>query len=107
ASSYGQLQDVWGRNTVGISASGSMTSHFLNPVVPENYTNTGTTGDFSARYERDLTTNDRLSFSVRHELSRFLVPDELVQEQAGQIQNGDNFETLGTVNYQHILSPHS
>jgi hypothetical protein len=44
---------------------------------------------------------------VRHEFSRFLIPNELVQEQAGQIQNGDNFETMGTVNYQHIVSPDS
>lgn len=107
ASSYGQLQDVWGKNTVGVTASGSTTAHYLNPVVPENYTNTGTIADFSARYERDLTVRDRVSFDVRHELSRFLIPNELLQQQAGQIQNGDNFETLGTVHYQHILSPDS
>ncbi len=84
-----------------------MSAHYLNPVVPENYTNRGTTGDFSANYERDLTPSDRLSLSVRHELSRFEIPNELVQEQAGQLQTGDNFETLGTVRYQHIFSPDS
>lgn len=107
ATSYGQLQDVWGKNTADVSASGSMTSHYLNPVVPENYTNKGTVGDFSTRYERDATDNDRLIFSVRHEFSRFLIPNELIQQQAGQIQNGDNFETIGTVNYQHIFSADS
>ena len=107
ASSYGQIQNVWGRNTVGVTASGSTTAHYLNPVVPENYTNTGTIADFSARYERDLTVRDRVSFDVRHEFSRFLIPNELLQQQAGQIQNGDNFETLGTVHYQHIVSPDS
>ena len=105
ASSYGRLQDVWGRNTVSASASGSTTDHYLNPVVPENFTNTGTIADFSTRYERDLTARDRISFDVRHELSRFLIPNELLQQQAGQIQNGDNFETLGTAHYQHIVSP--
>ncbi len=105
ASSYGQLQDVWGRNTVSVSASGSTTDHYLNPVVPDNFTNTGTIADFSTRYERDLTVRDRISFDVRHELSRFLIPNELLQQQAGQIQNGDNFETLGTAHYQHIVSP--
>ena len=107
ASSYGQLQDVWGRNTVSATASGSTTQRYLNPVVPENFTNTGTIADFSSRYERDLTVRDRLSFDVRHELSRFLIPNELLQQQAGQIQNGDNFETMGTVHYQHIVSPDS
>ena len=105
ASSYGQLQNVWGRNTVSASASGSTTDHYLNPVVPENFTNTGTITDFSTRYERDLTARDRISFDVRHELSRFLIPNELLQQQAGQIQNGDNFETMGTAHYQHIVSP--
>ena len=107
ASSYGELQQVQGRNTFGITASGGMTSHYLNPVVPENYTNQGTTGDFSLRYERDLIGSDRLIFGVRHEFSRFLIPNEFVQEQAGQVQNGDNFETLSTVTYQHLASPNS
>ena len=105
ASSYGRLQQTWGKNTAGVTASGSMTDHYLNPVVPENFTNSGTTGDFSARYERELSTQDRFSVSVRHELSRFLIPNELLQEQAGQQQNGDNFETMGIAHYQHIVSP--
>jgi hypothetical protein len=74
-------------------------------VVPENFTNKGTTGDFSVKYERDFTESDRLTATVRHELSRFLIPNELLQQDAGQVQNGDNFETLGAVSYQHIFSP--
>ena len=42
ASAYGQLQKVWGRNTLSGTASGGTTAHYLNPVVPENFTNTGT-----------------------------------------------------------------
>ena len=42
---------------------------------------------------------------MRHEFSRFLIPNELLQEQAGQRQNGDNFETMGVAHFQHILSP--
>ncbi len=104
ADSFASVQDMWGKNVLGATASGSMSSHFLNPVVPENYTNSGTTGDFSLRYERDLTQNDRLTMSVRHELARYEVPNELVQQQAGQLQNRDNFETMGVVNYQHLFS---
>jgi TonB-dependent Receptor Plug Domain len=107
AEGYAHVQDVWGKNTLGATASGSMTAHYLNPVVPENYTNRGTTGDFSGRYERDLSERDELSLSVRHELSRFEIPNELVQEQAAQLQTGDNFETMGTVRYQHTFSPDS
>jgi outer membrane cobalamin receptor len=98
-------QYVWGKNALSASASGDMTDHYLNPVVPQNFTNRATTGDFSLRYERDLTEHDRISLSVRHELSRYQIPNEQVQEAAGQLQNADNFETMGIVSYQHIFSP--
>jgi len=104
ASAFGALQYAWGKNVLGASGSGSMTDHYLNPVVPENFTNTGTTGDFSVHFERDLTSNDRLGLIVRHALSRFLIPNEQVQQAAGQRQDGDNFETMGVVTYQHVFS---
>ncbi len=104
AGAFVQAQDVWGKNTLGFSADGNTSGHYLNPVVPQNFTNTGTTGDFSADYERDFTPSDRLNLSVRHELSRYLVPNEQLQQAAGQRQNGDNFETMGIVAYQHTFS---
>jgi outer membrane receptor for Fe3+-dicitrate len=128
-----QDQYTWKGNTLGISASGDMTAHYLNPVVPENYTNHGTSGSFSASYERELTPKDRLTFIVRHELARYQIPNELVQQNGsdlpnaenttgcplvppmdepndcvfipgGQLQSGDNFETMGSVSYRHIFS---
>jgi hypothetical protein len=105
--SYGKIQQTWGKNTISATASGGMSAHYLNPVVPENFNNTGMTGDFSAKYERDPNEKDRLILSVRHELSRFDIPNEQLQEAAGQRQTGDNFETLGSVKYQHIFSANS
>ncbi|HEV2499294.1 MAG TPA: TonB-dependent receptor [Terriglobia bacterium] len=116
AGAFAEGQYVWGKNTFGGSISGDMTSHYLNPVVPQNYTNTGTIGDFSAHYERDFTPKDRLRISVRHELSRYDLPNEQVQQTwcypAGQTsgppcqrENANNFETMGIVSYQHIFSP--
>jgi hypothetical protein len=128
-----QDQYAWKGNTLGVSGSGNMTDHYLNPVVPENYTNRGTTGSFSTNYERDLTDKDRLTLSVRHELARYAIPNELVQQTGaylpdsnntvgcplvssaeepsdcvfipgGQLQTGDNFETMGSASYQHIFS---
>lgn len=107
AESFVDLQDVVGRNSFGVTASGSRSSHYLNPVVPENYTNNGTTGDFSARFARDVTPTDHMVLNVRHELSRFEIPNELPQQQAGQLQTGDNFETIGTAAYHHVFSPTS
>ena len=104
AGAFAQVQDAWQGNTLGASASGDMTSHYLNPVVPQNFTNNGTTGDFSAHYERDISGQDRLGFIVRHDFSRFQIPNEQVQQAAGQRQDGDNSETMGIVSYQHVFS---
>src|ERR1022692_2592395 len=105
AGAFTQLQYVWGHNTFGLSASSDGTAHYLNPVVPENFTNRGTTGDFALSFTRDLTPKDHLSLSVRHALSRFELPNEQIQQAAGQLETADNFETMGIVSYQHIFSP--
>jgi outer membrane receptor for Fe3+-dicitrate len=128
-----QDQYTWKRNTLGVSGAGNRTGHYLNPVVPDNYTNNGTTSSYSAHYERDLTDKDRLTLIVRHELARYEIPNELVQENGaylpdssnnvgcppvppenepsdcvfipgGQLQTGDSFETMGSASYQHIFS---
>src|SRR5271156_6215092 len=104
AGAFAQGQYVWGKNTLGASASGSMTDHYLNPVVPQNYSNTGTLGDFSLHYERDLTPNDRLRLIVRHEVSRYDIPTNLGQRATARRQTADNIETMGIASYQHVFS---
>jgi hypothetical protein len=116
AGAFGRAQYGWGHNTLGASAAGNMTAHYLNPVVPENYTNRGTTGDFSLSFARDLSPKDRLTLSVRHELSRYEIPNERIQQfpqlqdpapppgTPPQLQTAGNFETMGMVDYQHVFS---
>jgi hypothetical protein len=41
----------------------------------------------------------------RHELARYDVPNEQVQQAAGQRQNGEISENMGIVSYQHIFLP--
>ena len=120
ASAYTELQYNWKGNTIGVSGNGAQTDHYLNPVVPENFHNSGTTAGWTGSFERDLTAKDRLTLTVRHGLSRFQLPNELLQQNGafvprvdntgdvfidgGQRQNADNFETIGTAIYQHIFS---
>ena len=85
-----QDQYTWNKNTFGLSASGNMTGHYLDPVVPENYSNNGTTGSFSLSYERELTQKDRLTLIVRHELARYAIPNELVQQNGAHLPNANN-----------------
>ncbi len=116
AAVFSQGQYVWGKNALGASASGSMSDHYLNPVVPENYTNAGTLGDFSAHYERDLTPQDRLNLIVRHAFARYDLPNEQVQQTphldsldpslpfGSQLETASNIETMGIASYQHTFS---
>jgi len=104
AAAFARGQYTLGKNTFGASATGAMTSHYLNPVVIQNYTNRSTLGDFSGNYQRDLSLKDRLSLTVRHELARYKLPNEQVQQQAGQLQTADNLETMGIISYQHTFS---
>ena len=46
-----------------------------------------------------------LNLSVRHEISRYQIPNEQIQQSAGQRVDGDNFETMGIISYQHLFSP--
>jgi hypothetical protein len=104
AGAFAQGEYGWGANSLGFSAGGDMTDHYLNPVVTQNYSNTGTLGNFSANFQRDLTPKNRISFLVRHELARYDLPNEYVQQQAGQKQNGADFDTYGIAVYQHTFS---
>jgi len=104
ADGYSMLQYLEGKNTFGATAAGAMTGRYLSPPVPENYTNNGTTGDFSGLYEREFTPSDRLSLMFRHELARFDIPNEYVQQAAGQRQEGDIIENMGMFSYQHLFS---
>ncbi len=104
---FARGQYTWKGNSLGASAAGSVTAHYLNPVVPENYKNNGTTGDFAIHYELDATPNDSLGVIIRHALSRFQIPNEQIQETAGQRQDGSNFETMGIVSYQRVFSPNA
>ncbi len=106
AGASGQAQYSNGKNTLGGSASGSRTDHYLNPVVPQNYTNTGNHRRLSQLATNETRPRDTLSLAIRHEFSHFEVPNEMIQQAAGQRQTGENAETMGIAVYQHSFSDH-
>src|SRR5207249_911292 len=73
-----------GANRFSASGEGFHTERYLDPPVLANYTNRGNAAGFASSYERDFSASDRLRVSVTHNAVRFLVPNELVQQQAGQ-----------------------
>ncbi|MGA9586747.1 MAG: TonB-dependent receptor [Terracidiphilus sp.] len=104
AAAAAQVQYTRNKDSLSATGAGSRTDRYLNPVVPQNYTNTGTLGDFALRYQRTQSPNDDFNFSLRREFSRYDIPNENNQQSAGQLQNAGNAETMGIAAWQHIFS---
>lgn len=93
-----------GRNVFGLSMESARTDRFLDPPVLENFTNRATMAGVKGSFERDLTPQDRLRFSLNYTRSGLLVPNELIQQESGQRQDRDNREVSGQFSYQHTFS---
>jgi len=96
---------VRAKNRFSASADRFHTDRYLDPPVLENFTNRGNAAGYSSSYERDFSERDRLRVTVTHREVRFLVPNYLVQQDAGQRQDMTNIETGGQVSFQHTISP--
>jgi hypothetical protein len=92
-------------NRFTVSGDGFHTDRYLDPPVLNNYTNTGNSGGGSASYERDFSNGDRVYFSFEEHAVRYLVPNELIQQQAGQRQDVNTREMGGQITYTHAFSP--
>src|ERR1700676_3284657 len=104
ASGYAMSQYGWGRNMASVSVNLTHTDRYLDPPVEENFTNSGTSSNVASHYERELTDADRLGVIVRHGQTRFQVPNERLQQDAGQRQDRNSQETGAQFSYQHIFS---
>ena len=94
-----------GGNRFTLGGDGFHTDRYLDPPVLANYTNLSNADGISASYERDFSKGDRISATFEQHSVRYLVPNELVQQQAGQRQDVNTRETGGQVNYTHAFSP--
>jgi hypothetical protein len=104
ASGSGALFYSKGGNRFSITGDGFHSGRYLDPPVLQNYTNIGNAGGFSTSYERDFSNGDRLFATFGQHTVRYQVPNELIQQQAGQLQNSEQKETSGQVRYTHAFS---
>jgi hypothetical protein len=104
ASGSGALFYSSGGNRFSIAGDGFHSDRYLDPPVLQNYTNIGNAGGFSSSYERDFSNGDRLFVTFAQHAVRYLVPNELVQQDAGQRQDSRQKETSGQVHYTHAFS---
>jgi hypothetical protein len=104
-SAHAALFYASGANRFSVSGDGFHTDRYLDPPVLGNYTNRGNAGGFSASYERDFSSSDRLLITVTQHSVRYLVPNEFLQQQAGQREDAAQRETSGQLRYTHTFSP--
>jgi hypothetical protein len=93
-----------GGNRFSISGNAFHSDRYLDPPVLQNYTNIGNSGGFSTSYEHDFSNGDRLFFTFGQHSVRYEVPNELLQQEAGQRQNSEQNETSGQGRYTHAFS---
>lgn len=96
----------WTHGGVTLTATGEHSDHYLDPPVSGNYTNDGTLGGLTAVYDQDLSDADRIHLSVHRKQAAFEVPNENLQEAAGQRQDRTSREDLGQAAWSHEISAH-
>ena len=94
----------WNHNALTLTGDAARTDRYLDAPVEQNYTNSGTNTNFSTHYDRDFGEHDRLGVTLRRGEARFEVPNEIVQQQAGQRQDRGAGETASQLSYQHVFS---
>jgi hypothetical protein len=84
----------WDRRAITVSGSAARTGRYLDPPVTDNFTNDGSLGGVSAAYDDRPTDHDRLRVTWRHGRTTFQVPNEKIQETAGQRQERTGTDDL-------------
>lgn len=102
---YASAQFSTSRTAVGVSAEGMRTDRYLDPPVQQNFTNRGSSAGFSLRADHDWSAADRTRAYVQSRKAHFQVPNEQLQQAAGQRQDRDAAETIGILSHTHIFSP--
>jgi outer membrane receptor protein involved in Fe transport len=80
-------------------AGGSRTDRYLDPPVEENYTNHGSTAQAGVHLEAG-----GFGVMINHAASRFMVPNDEAQQDAGQVQRRTSAETAARLSYQRVVT---
>lgn len=103
-SAFASVHHATGRNSFSMSGEGMKTDRYLDPPVVENYTNRGSGGGLSGRFDHTWSVSDSSRFYFHQRRTGFLVPNELLQQTAGQRQDRSAEETLGQASHSHLFS---
>jgi hypothetical protein len=102
---HGSAQYSTGRTAAGFGIERMTTERYLDPPNEANFTNHGDATGASARLERAWSDASRTRAYGYRRSSDFQVPNEALQQEAGQVQERRAEETLGQATHQQVLSP--
>ncbi|HEU4939031.1 MAG TPA: TonB-dependent receptor [Vicinamibacterales bacterium] len=92
------------KSTISVTAAAATTDRYLDPPVADNFTNQASTASASMRFEGNVSPSSRVGVILRHASSRFLVPNENIQQEAGQRQDRNGRENAAQFSIQRIFS---
>jgi carboxypeptidase family protein len=93
----------WSRRSVNASVTAAQTDRYLDPPTTGNYANHGTLSGVTLGYDDRPSDSDRLHFSWHQRQTDFLVPNERVQQLAGQRQQRHGEELFGQGGWSRII----
>jgi hypothetical protein len=95
----------WNGRAFTLSASGDHTDRYLDPAVLGNFTNTGNSHGMAAAYDDDPSDSDHIHLYFTRQQMLFQVPNENLQQEAGQRQDRNSREDLAQAAWTHEFSP--
>lgn len=95
----------WKRSALTLTVDSDHTDRYLDPPVLGNFTNTGDSASLAAAYDWDLSDSNRIHAAVHRRQTAFEVPNENLQQAAGQRQDRNGREDSGQVAWTREFSP--
>src|SRR5262249_53889954 len=93
----------WSRRSVNPSVAAAPKERESAAPTTENSSNHGTLSGVTLGYDDHPSDNDRLHFSWHQRQTDFLVPNERIQEMAGQRQDRHGEELFGQGGWSRII----
>jgi len=94
----------WSRSALAMSVDAERTDRYLDPPAVANFTNSAIIDGLNVAYDHDFSDSDRLHLYVRRTQTAFEVPNENLQQVAGQRQDRNSREDLGQAAWTHDIS---
>jgi len=101
----GSLGYAGKQTAFSLGVNGFTTDRYLDPPAEQNFTNNAVGRSLSARLDHDFGSTQSLRLWFTNSATHFEVPNEIVQEQAGQRQKREVGENAGYISYDRVLSP--